>query len=600
MEALGRELTRLSEAITEAEAELERLGRDLAEKATTGEPPVLTQQELTFLVVVQAADWAGEAVDGEDRKEAEAAAQKVAEALPGPYGLWITAGNALADLKRRKGELTVLAEYFEQSGMIQLPEAVYGFFANGGTSCYVLRLDPDKTLADEVDGNPDKRTGLAGLKSVPDVSMVAVPDVWREGTEADVGADIMGKVVAHCVTMRNRLALLEPPPDTAPADVPQFFGHLASPDVEDAAFTALYYPWVNVPGVDGIPRTVVPSGHLAGVWARTDAERGVFKAPRQPEPARRAVPPHAAHRPTPRRAERQGGSTASASSPTEACWCGGARTRSSSRDWRYLNVRRLVSFLSDSIRQSSTWAVFEPNDDRLWATLRHSVSSFLTDQWRQGALLGRTPDEAFYVICDRTNNTSATIDAGQVICDIGIAPVRPAEFVHFTITQIAQPARRHQLTPGTQEATHVLTGDTFSSSTFAVELGKFQVETVQDVSGLTLEQDVVEVRQVSATGELIVRKQPGARKTGEITITRGMDKSTAFTDWIKTTLVNADLDSARQNITIALKDAQKQTVRRIHLTNAWASRWEGPQLGAANSANATEQVTITYEDITVE
>ncbi|MGK5731570.1 phage tail protein [Streptomyces sp. URMC 124] len=146
----------------------------------------------------------------------------------------------------------------------------------------------------------------------------------------------------------------------------------------------------------------------------------------------------------------------------------------------------------------------------------------------------------------------------------------------------------------------MLTGDTFSSSTFAIELGKFQVETVQDVSGLTLEQDVVETRQVSSTGELIVRKQPGARRTGEITITRGMDKSTAFTDWIKATLVNADLDSARQNITIALKDAKKQTVRRIHLSNAWASRWEGPQLGATNSSVATEQVTITYEDITVE
>ncbi|NJP83071.1 phage tail protein, partial [Streptomyces sp. AA8] len=145
----------------------------------------------------------------------------------------------------------------------------------------------------------------------------------------------------------------------------------------------------------------------------------------------------------------------------------------------------------------------------------------------------------------------------------------------------------------------MLTGDTFSSSTFAIELGKFQVETVQDVSGLTLEQDVVETRQVSSTGELIVRKQPGARRTGEITITRGMDKSTAFTDWIKATLVNADLDSARQNITIALKDAKKQTVRRIHLSNAWASRWEGPQLGATNSGVATEQVTITYEDITV-
>ncbi|MFF2133703.1 phage tail protein [Streptomyces olivochromogenes] len=146
----------------------------------------------------------------------------------------------------------------------------------------------------------------------------------------------------------------------------------------------------------------------------------------------------------------------------------------------------------------------------------------------------------------------------------------------------------------------MLTGDAFSSSTFAVELGRFQVETVQSVSGLQLEQDVAEVRQVSPTGELIVRKQPGARRTGEITITRGMDKSTAFTDWIKATLVNADLDGARQNITIALKDAKQQTVRRIHLTNAWASRWEGPQLGAAGNGAATEQVTITYEDITVE
>ncbi|MFI9202381.1 phage tail protein [Streptomyces sp. NPDC053048] len=146
----------------------------------------------------------------------------------------------------------------------------------------------------------------------------------------------------------------------------------------------------------------------------------------------------------------------------------------------------------------------------------------------------------------------------------------------------------------------MLTGDAFNSSTFAIELGRFQVETVQEVSGLTLEQDVVEVRQVSPTGELIVRKQPGSRRAGEITITRGMDKSTAFTDWIKSTLVNADLDSARQNITIAVKDAHEQTVRRIHLTNAWASRWEGPQLGATGSDGATEQVTITYEDITVE
>ncbi|GGU49509.1 phage tail protein [Streptomyces albospinus] len=145
----------------------------------------------------------------------------------------------------------------------------------------------------------------------------------------------------------------------------------------------------------------------------------------------------------------------------------------------------------------------------------------------------------------------------------------------------------------------MLTGDTFSSS-FAMELGEFQVETVQQVSGLTLEQDVVEVREVPATGELLVREQPGARNSGEITITRGMDKSTAFTDWIKATLDNADLDNAWQNMPLSLIDARKQTVRRIHLGNVWASRWEGCSLGAANSGAATEQVTIAYEDLTVE
>ncbi|KJY40702.1 tail protein, partial [Streptomyces sp. NRRL B-1568] len=189
-----------------------------------------------------------------------------------------------------------------------------------------------------------------------------------------------------------------------------------------AAFTALYYPWVKVPGVDGVPRTVPPSGHLAGVWARTDAERGVFKAPANQ--SLRGV----LDLPTLLTDDQNGelndkGVNCLRVFPGRGLLVWGARTRSSSRDWRYLNVRRLVSFLSDSIRQSSTWAVFEPNDDRLWGTLRHAVSSFLTDQWRQGALLGRTPDEAFFVICDRTNNTSSTIDAGQVICDIGVAPV---------------------------------------------------------------------------------------------------------------------------------------------------------------------------------
>ncbi|MFG2286260.1 phage tail protein [Streptomyces sp. NPDC048595] len=145
----------------------------------------------------------------------------------------------------------------------------------------------------------------------------------------------------------------------------------------------------------------------------------------------------------------------------------------------------------------------------------------------------------------------------------------------------------------------MLTGDALTSHTFTIELGTFQVETLKDVSGLTVGQDVVEIRQVSPTGELIVRKQPGVRQAGEVTLTRGMDKSTAFTDWIRTSL-QGDLDGARQNVTIAVSDAAEQPVRRFHLVNAWASSWTGPDLDATASGPATETVTLTYEDISVE
>ncbi|MEU6718634.1 phage tail sheath C-terminal domain-containing protein [Nonomuraea sp. NPDC046802] len=330
-----------------------------------------------------------------------------------------------------------------------LAEAVYGFFANGGTSCYVVGfLNPDQTVTSKVlAGDTDKRTGLGGLETVPDVTMIAVPSLWDMTVAATesatppqpdlpTGKKLIDKMLAHCTKQRNRLALVDAPPGQSVDTLKQFVDTLASPDTDEAAFTALYYPWVKVPGVDGVSRTVPPSGHLAGVWARTDTERGVFKAPANQN--LRGV----LELTTTLTDDQHGDLNAKGVNclrtfPDRGLLVWGARTRSSSRDWRYLNVRRLVSFLSDSIQQSTTWAVFEPNDDRLWATLRHSVTSFLTDQWRQGALMGRTPDEAFYVICDSTNNTQATIDAGQVVCDIGVAPVRPAEFVQFTITQLA-------------------------------------------------------------------------------------------------------------------------------------------------------------------
>ncbi|MBO1420371.1 phage tail protein [Streptomyces sp. FH025] len=143
-------------------------------------------------------------------------------------------------------------------------------------------------------------------------------------------------------------------------------------------------------------------------------------------------------------------------------------------------------------------------------------------------------------------------------------------------------------------------GDPLSTHIFGVQLGGYNVESVKEISNLTVDQDVVEYKQVTQEGKLIVRKQPGARLPGEVTITRGLDKSGAFTDWIKETLNNGAINTARQNLTIEVKDTTGATLRRIQLMNAWASRWEGPTLTAGESSAATETVTIVFEEISVE
>jgi phage tail-like protein len=143
-------------------------------------------------------------------------------------------------------------------------------------------------------------------------------------------------------------------------------------------------------------------------------------------------------------------------------------------------------------------------------------------------------------------------------------------------------------------------GDALSTHVFGVQLGGYRVESIQEISGMTVEEDVVEVKQVSDQGKQIIRKQPGARQAGEITITRGLDQSSEFTKWIKETLNNGAVNSARQNLTIEIKDTEGNTVRRIQLMQGWASKWEGPSLKAGESSPATESVTIVFEEIIVE
>ncbi|MCE7929694.1 MAG: phage tail sheath family protein, partial [Chloroflexi bacterium CFX7] len=200
----------------------------------------------------------------------------------------------------------------------------------------------------------------------------------------------------------------------------------------------LYYPWIQVanptPGAASPTILVPPSGHMAGIWARSDGERGVHKAPAN-EVIRGVI-----GLPINITSSEQGqlnpaGINCIRSFPGRGIRVWGARTLSSDPAWRYLNVRRLFNYVEKSLENGTQWVVFEPNDYALWQRVKRDVSAFLKRVWMDGALFGQTPEEAFFVKCDAENNPPETRDVGQLIIDVGIAPVKPAEFVIFRISQ---------------------------------------------------------------------------------------------------------------------------------------------------------------------
>jgi phage tail sheath protein FI len=286
----------------------------------------------------------------------------------------------------------------------------------------------------EFEGDIAKRSGLGSLAAIDEVTMVCMPDVmtlYKEGDDVGV-RDLQGKILAHCENMSDRMAILDSPPDMLPQDILEWRMNTAG---YDSKFATLYYPWLEVMDpLTNQPIHVPPSGHVAGVWARTDGTRGVHKAP-----ANEVVlgTNGLGFQVT---QEEQGGLNKVGincirSFPGRGIRIWGARTLSSDPEWRYLNVRRLFNYIAESIMEGTQWSVFEPNDEMLWTQLRIAASNFLTRCWREGMLFGSTPDEAFFVKCDSETNPPDVIEAGQVICEIGISPVKPAEFVVFRISQ---------------------------------------------------------------------------------------------------------------------------------------------------------------------
>lgn len=349
-------------------------------------------------------------------------------------------GDVLTANPSRKSEMLETPVYLEIGENVrkaadlalQLKQA---FFSTSAQATFTLTggddgLEPDATAY---------QTALALLETIDDISIVAAPG---HSTNSNFAA-IQQALLTHVETQtKYRIAILDTPDGNTPGEALDVRSRM------DSTHAALYYPWIVVanpaarPGNELIPKQVAlpPSGFVAGIYARTDITRGVWKAPAN-EVVFGAL-----------RFERditfgqqellnpQGvNCLRSFYGRGNRVW--GARTASSDPEWKYVNVRRYFNYLEHSIDRATQWAVFEPNGEALWANIRETVSAFLYNEWRSGALLGTKPEEAYFVRCDRSTMTQNDLDNGRLICLIGVAAIKPAEFVIFRIGQKTADAR---------------------------------------------------------------------------------------------------------------------------------------------------------------
>lgn len=374
------------------------------------------------------------------------------------------------DRRARLGDATAVnswtefVKYYvgEATETTDLANAVYGFFDNGGGRCYIVNTEEGQPIA----GGPRQRTGLRAIEAIDEVAIVAAPGY------ADL--DSWNALISHCENLKDRVAILDPPAEiedveqltrvaTAPAEAAKAVGSgsrtrkrgasssgssgsgaageeadpndepgMRPPDTDMAAF---YFPRIVAPNpIDGKRVVMSPSGHVAGVYSRTDFTRGVHKAPAN-ELVRGATGVEYSVTREEQAILNPAGVNCIRYFPGGGILIWGARLLETQGDVRYVNVRRLINMIKESIDEGTRWAVFEPNNYITWTSVSRDITAFLTLVWRDGALLGRTPQEAFYVKCDDETNPPEVRDAGQMVCQIGIAPVKPAEFVVFKLSQ---------------------------------------------------------------------------------------------------------------------------------------------------------------------
>jgi hypothetical protein len=320
-------------------------------------------------------------------------------------------------------------------------------------------ISPEGRLSRDIQGQRDDRTGMQGMFEVDEAAMIAFPDLMRVYQNGLMDMDQVHGVMESMLSMCEnsfpgpayRMAVLDAPPvkpgksmdpvapeQQKPQDVAQWLSLFN----RRSMFGALYYPWIKVanPRNAGRPIMVPPCGHMMGIWCRTDESRGVFKAPANETPRGVIGLSYETNMREQELLNPMGiNCIRNFANYQRGLKVWGARTlvEPDNVQWRYISVRRLLSYIEKSIEIGTQWVVFEPNDQDLWARVSRTVSNFLERLWREGALFGASPAEAFYVKCDGELNTHETMMLGRLYVEVGVCPVRPAEFVIFRISQWA-------------------------------------------------------------------------------------------------------------------------------------------------------------------
>ncbi|HME45643.1 MAG TPA: phage tail sheath subtilisin-like domain-containing protein [Syntrophorhabdales bacterium] len=319
--------------------------------------------------------------------------------------------------------ITSWAEFVQEFGRYTpdtpyLAPAVWGFFENGGNRCFVVRTTG-------TDNGPRSSNGLRVLNEVDEVSIVCLPGV--------TSPEVQNALISHCEKNRYRFAILDSIKGATVAGIKA----QKKTVVSERGYGALYYPWIRVPiettkggKISTKQKLVPPSGFVAGIYAGTD----VAKTPAS-EPVRGALGVETDVTKAIEDELNSLGINCIRSFPAEGIRVWGSRTISTDPEWQYVTIRRLLLFIEKSIDRGTRWAVFEPNGEKLWANVRASIAAFLLELWQEGMLMGAKPEEAFFVKCDRTTMTQDDVDNGRLICLIGVAAIKPSEFVIFRIGQ---------------------------------------------------------------------------------------------------------------------------------------------------------------------